>query len=222
MPNTTRGYPTPVASDVPDVPTDLLDLATAIDADVAAVATTAAGAIPKSTVTTKGDLVVATGNGALTRRGIGANGEMLMADSAQADGVRWGRDLTSPFENINVSSTTLGIGVFSIDAQTSSVWLFSNNPSGNFILDFRWNLNTTLAAALPIGKSLAVTVMLTQGATPYRPTSFTIDGTAVTPRWQSGVAPTAGNANSIDVYQFAIVRTGTSAYTVLASLTKFA
>ena len=45
--------------------------------------------VPKSTVTTKGDLIVATGSGAITRRGVGSNGQVLTADSAQADGVKW-------------------------------------------------------------------------------------------------------------------------------------
>jgi hypothetical protein len=45
--------------------------------------------VPKSTVTTKGDLIVATGAGAITRRGVGSNGQVLTADSAQSDGVKW-------------------------------------------------------------------------------------------------------------------------------------
>ena len=222
MPNTTRGYPVPSLTDDPDIPADLLSLATAIDTDVAGVATTANGAVPKSTVTTKGDLIVATGNGTVSRRGVGANGERLIADSAQADGMRWGRELTSPFERINVSSTTLAAGAFSIDVETSTVWLFPNNPTGDFTLDFRWNVSTALNASLPVGQSVTVTVMLTQGATAYRPTAFTIDGASVTPKWQGGTAPATGNPSAIDVYQFAIVQTGASTYTVLGSLTKFA
>ena len=45
--------------------------------------------VPKSTVTTKGDLIVATGPGAVTRRGVGSNGQVLTADSTQTDGVKW-------------------------------------------------------------------------------------------------------------------------------------
>lgn len=222
MPNTTRGYPTPTLSDDPDLPADLAALATAIDTDVAGVAATASGAIQKSTVTTKGDLMVATGSGTVSRRAVGANGERLLADSSQADGMRWGRDITSPFEKINVSTTTLAAGASSIDIETSTVWLFTNNPTADFTLDFRWNLTTALNASLPVGQSVTVTVMLTQGATAYRPTAFTIDGASVTPKWQGGVAPSAGNASAIDVYQFAILKTGASTYTVLGSLTKFA
>lgn len=45
--------------------------------------------VPLSTVTTKGDLLVATGSGVIVRRGVGTNGQVLTADSAQADGVKW-------------------------------------------------------------------------------------------------------------------------------------
>ena len=41
-------------------------------------------------MTTKGDLVVATAANAISRLGVGANGESPVADSAQATGVKWG------------------------------------------------------------------------------------------------------------------------------------
>jgi hypothetical protein len=40
-------------------------------------------------ITTKGDLVVGTGSGTFQRQAVGANGTVLMADSAEADGVKW-------------------------------------------------------------------------------------------------------------------------------------
>ena len=51
--------------------------------------TTANAAIPKSTVTTKGDLIVATASATVTRVGIGNNDYVLTADSTQAAGVKW-------------------------------------------------------------------------------------------------------------------------------------
>lgn len=56
----------------------------------------------------------------------------------------------------------------------------------------------------------------------YYPNAITIDGTAVTPKWQGGTAPTNGNLSSTDVYTFSIIKTASSTYTVLASQTKFA
>lgn len=49
----------------------------------------AGGGIPLTTVTTKGDVVAATGNAAVTRVGVGTNGQVLTADSTQAAGVSW-------------------------------------------------------------------------------------------------------------------------------------
>ena len=51
--------------------------------------TTADAAIPKSTVTTKGDLIVATGSAVVTRVGVGADTFVLTADSTTASGVKW-------------------------------------------------------------------------------------------------------------------------------------
>ena len=50
---------------------------------------TANAAIPKSTVTTKGDLIVATASSTVTRVAVGANNTVLTADSAIASGVKW-------------------------------------------------------------------------------------------------------------------------------------
>jgi len=49
----------------------------------------AIGAISSSVVTTKGDLIVATGSGTVVRQGVGVDGSMLVADSSQTDGVNY-------------------------------------------------------------------------------------------------------------------------------------
>ncbi len=64
--------------------------------------------------------------------------------------------------------------------------------------------------------------MATQGATAYYQSGMQIDGTSVTPKWAGGTAPTAGNASSIDVYTFVVIKTASATFTVLASQTKFA
>lgn len=47
------------------------------------------GGIQPTLLTTKGDIIVATGNATLVRQGVGSDGQVLTADSAQADGVKW-------------------------------------------------------------------------------------------------------------------------------------
>jgi hypothetical protein len=70
--------------------------------------------------------------------------------------------------------------------------------------------------------SVSVSFLVTQGTTAYYNSAVTIDGTSVTPKWQGGTAPTAGNASSIDAYTYEIIKTASATYTVLASQTKFA
>lgn len=43
--------------------------------------------------TAKGDLLVATASGVVTNQAIGGNGQTLIADSSQTDGLRWGDDI---------------------------------------------------------------------------------------------------------------------------------
>lgn len=45
--------------------------------------------VPKSTVTTKGDLIVGTGAGTIARLGVGTDGQVLTADSGQSSGMKW-------------------------------------------------------------------------------------------------------------------------------------
>jgi hypothetical protein len=44
----------------------------------------------------------------------------------------------------------------------------------------------------------------------------------VTPLWQGGSAPSAGNADSVDVYVLNITKTASATYTILGSQTQFA
>jgi hypothetical protein len=92
------------------------------------------------------------------------------------------------------------------------------NPTFNFVADGTTSINDFLA----IGNSFTFAVLITNGGTAYYPTNFQIDGTDITPKWQDGEAPTAGNAESIDVYSFTIFKTADATFTLLASQTKFA
>jgi hypothetical protein len=109
------------------------------------------------------------------------------------------------------------------DYVTQSIQYYTSNASTNFTLNIRGNSVTTFNSLLTAGQALTMVLMVTNGATPYRPTVFQIDGSAITPEWQGGTAPTAGNANSIDVYSFTVIKTaGSPTYVVLASQSQFA
>jgi hypothetical protein len=129
---------------------------------------------------------------------------------------------TAPKEFVTVSATA-ATGTIAYDCKTQGVLYYTTNASANFTLNFRGNSGTTLAASLGTGDSITVVFLNTNGATAYYPTVFQIDGTAVTPVWSGGTAPSTGNASAIDSYSFTIVKTAaTPTYKVFASVTKFA
>lgn len=129
--------------------------------------------------------------------------------------------LKSPEELTSVSATA-ATGTINFDALAQSDVYYTTNASANWTLNIRGDSSTTLASMLDVNDSITVTFKVTNGATAYYQTAFQIDGVAVTPKWQGGLAPTGGNASSVDVYTFNIVKTAaTPTYTVFASQTKF-
>jgi hypothetical protein len=73
------------------------------------------GGIQPTLLTTKGDIIVATGNATLVRQGVGTNGQVLTADSTQADGVIWSTPAASG------SMTTLASGSLSATVDLTSI-----------------------------------------------------------------------------------------------------
>lgn len=117
------------------------------------------GAIPKSTVTTAGDLIVADGNASVTRLGIGSNGQILTSNgttatwSTPAGGGGW--DLLS---TTSLSGTTVDVSGISQsyknlrilvqDAQMGSnnwilLYLRNSTPAGITVWNTRNRAGTT-------------------------------------------------------------------------------
>lgn len=123
--------------------------------------------------------------------------------------------------NIVAAAST---GTINIDALTSTLWYYNLAATAVWTLNFRGNSTTTLSSILAVGDSVTIAFAAAQGTTAYRPTGFQIDGSAVTPLWQGGTAPTAGNVSSTDLYVFTILKTAQTpsvTYTVFASQTQF-
>ena len=72
------------------------------------------------------------------------------------------------------------------------------------------------------GESITVAHIVKQGATAYYNSAVQVDGSSITPEWQGGAAPDAGNINSLDVYTYTIIKTADATFTALASQTQFA
>jgi hypothetical protein len=130
--------------------------------------------------------------------------------------------LSSPEESVNIIASA-PTATQAIDFVTSGVHYFTSNSTSNVTLNFRGDGSTTLNSMMAIGGSITVSTLFTNGSTAYYASAYQIDGNAVTPKWSGGTAPSAGNASSIDLYSFNIVKTANATFTVFASgASKFA
>jgi len=130
--------------------------------------------------------------------------------------------LVSPREKVTISATAAGSDTHHFDVITQSVLYYTSNASGNFTLNIRGDGSTTLDSLLNTGDALTAVFLVTNGATAYYHSTLTIDGNSITPKWQGGTAPSSGNPSSIDSYSYTVIKTGSAAFTVLASQTRFA
>lgn len=120
-------------------------------------------------------------------------------------------------------SATAATGTIAYDVTTQAVLYYTTNASANWTVNFRGSSGTSLNTLMAVGESISVVFMVTQGGTAYYNTVIQIDGVTVTPKYQNGTAWTSGNASSIDVYSYTIIKTAaTPTYVVLASQTRFA
>jgi hypothetical protein len=136
----------------------------------------------------------------------------VTATSATVNGTL---DIEEVYEKVTTQTSTTGTITFDTTAQ--AIEFYTADQTANRTINFS-NVNANLA----IGQSLSVAVLLTNGATPYYLNVYQVDGSAVTPKWQGGTAPSAGNASGIDSYNLTIIKTADATFTVLASQTQFA
>ena len=108
------------------------------------------------------------------------------------------------------------------DVLTQQVLFYTSNASANWTLNVRGDGSTTLNDSMSDGQCVTITFLATQGSTGYYANVFTVDSSSVTPLWQGGSAPSAGNADSVDAYVLNITKTANATYTILGSQTQFA
>ena len=134
--------------------------------------------------------------------------------------------LAAVFNNLAETATvsaTAATGTINYDVTTQSVVYFTSSASANWTINLRGNGTTSLNTLLSTGQAITVAHLVTNGGTAYYNNVVQVDGTTtgVTTRWQGGAAPTSGNASSIDVYTYTIIKTGSATFTVLASQTRY-
>jgi hypothetical protein len=131
-------------------------------------------------------------------------------------------EVLSNAAEIATVSATAATGTINYDVTTQSVIYYTSNASANWTVNFRASSGTSLNTAMSTGQSVTVAFLVTQGSTAYYNSAVQVDGSSVTPKYQGGTAWAAGNASSIDVYMYTIIKTGSAAFTVFTSQTKFA
>ena len=129
-----------------------------------------------------------------------------------------GAILVAPEERTTVSATA-ATGTVNFDAATQGVLYYTSNASANWTLNVRGNSGTTLNSILATGDAITVSFLVTNGGTAYYQTAFNIDGTTsgVTLEYSGGTVPASGNASSVDVYTFTIIKTASATYTVFGA-----
>lgn len=126
-------------------------------------------------------------------------------------------------QEITTVSATAATGTINFDAVTQGILYYTSDASANWTVNLRGDGSTTLSSLMDVGDSITVVFMVTNGSTAYYNSAVQIDGSSVTPKWSGGTAPTAGNASSIDIYTYTVIKTAaTPTYTVFASVAKFA
>ena len=120
------------------------------------------------------------------------------------------------------TTATAATGTINYDVLTQAVLNYTTNAAGDWTINIRGDGSNTLNSIMDAGESITIAHIVKVGSSEYRNSAVTIDGSSVTPEWQGGTAPTEGNANSLDVYSYTIIKTGDAAFTALAALTQFA
>ena len=121
-----------------------------------------------------------------------------------------------------VTPQTSTTGVINFDCLTQAIENYTADQTANRTINFRGDDSTTLDSVMANDESMTFSLLMQQGSTAYYLDAYQIDGTAVTPKWSGGTAPTEGNASGVDSYTFTIIKTASATFTVLASLTQYA
>lgn len=207
------------AADTGTVTSTMIADGTILDADINASAAIADTKL--ATISSTGKVA----NSATTATSANTNSTIVARDSSgnfsAGKATLATADINTVVETASIVASA-STGTINIDFSTSPTVYYTTSATANWTLNVRGTSTVTLNNTLATGQIATITFMATIGASQFRPTVFQVDGSAVTPRWQGGVAPVSGNANSIDMYTLAILKTGNAAFTVFASQTRFA
>jgi hypothetical protein len=150
----------------------------------------------------------------------GAAVNFQYSDSGKHMSLNTGLAVEEVKEKVQTNTSTTGTLTF--EATNYGVLYLTADQTTDRTINLVGNSTDSMDSILSVGQSITVAVLATQGTTAYYLNAYQVDGTAVTPKWQGGDVPAAGNASSIDVYAFTIIKTAAATFTVLASQSQYA
>ena len=144
----------------------------AVPASVKSAYDLANGAIPKSLVDAKGDLIVATANDTVARLAVGTDGQVLTADAASSGGLKWASASSGAYTTLasgNLNTSTSSLTFSGISSSYKDLYLYLDN----------WGAGSTWTAYFLINN---------QGGTNYnnQMTTVSLGYGAVQSNWNNG------------------------------------
>lgn len=175
-------------------------------------------------ITSGGTGLTSFGTGVATALGqnVTGSGSIVLGTSPTIATATVNRALVNSTKEVITISATASTGTINFDVLTQSTLYYTTDASGDWTLNVRGDGSNSLDSIMSTGETVTVTFLSTQGSTAYYQSTFQVDGSSVTPKWQGGSAPSAGNASGIDAYTISIIKTGSATFTALGSQVQFA
>ena len=139
------------------------------------------GSLPTSTYTTKGDILVATANNTPVRQGVGADGTVLTANSAQADGVEWATPAAGGMTLLStttLSGATTTISSISQSYNSLMVVMYGVTAAGTGLMRIRPNASAVLCTYINVSSATATMTTSAERAEEIRLGASNWDGTS--------------------------------------------
>jgi hypothetical protein len=125
-------------------------------------------------------------------------------------------------EKVTLSASRANSTV-NFDILTQSVLFLTLSSSGNWIVNFRGDNNTSLNSIMSAGQSFTCVSIVSTGTTVYYNSAVQIDGTTFTPLYLNGLTPQAvvSNTRALQNYAYTIIKRGNAVFNVLASVNEY-
>lgn len=155
----------------------------------------------------------------ISSTGVTVNGGTTLNGSSNALAL----NINNAAETVAVISSALPAQVvFYVATQSIMYYTTANTTTSGFSIAVYGSASTNLNTMMSVGQSVSIALFVTNGSGAAYPTTFTIDGNiVVTPKWANGQVVTT-NTYSTDVYNFSIIKTAASTFTVLGSQLRYA